>query len=113
MPTFANLVFSYMELDRKFENATSWRSVTLESLEPSEHYPIVHVERINTRYGQSVLLAIWDPPTTTVKVFLPKRYGDVVSEEDLQVITSKRVALYLIYKRTCSKTISYIIELKK
>ena len=85
-----------MELDRKFENATSYRSVSVGSLEPDQQYPIVHAERINTRYCQSVLLAILDSPTTSVKVFLPRRYGDVVSDEDLQFINSKRVALYLI-----------------
>jgi hypothetical protein len=94
-------VFSDMELDRKFEIATSCRSVTLGSLEPDQQYPIVHAERINTRYGQSVLLAILDSPTTSIKVFMPKRYGDVVSEEDLRVINSKRMILYLIYKGTC------------
>ena len=75
-----------MELDRKFEIATSCRSVSLRSLEPDQQYPIVHAERINMRYGQSVLLAILYSPTTSVKVFLPRRYGDVVSDEDLQVI---------------------------
>jgi len=89
MSSFAHRVFSDMELDRKFEIATSCRSVSLGSLESDQQYPIVHVERINTRYGQSVLLAILDSSTSSVKVFLQKRYGDVVSDEDLQVINSK------------------------
>ena len=92
-----------MELDRKFKIATSFRSVSLGSLEHDQQYPIVHAERINTRYRQSVLLAILDPPTTSVKVFLLTWYGDVASDEDLQVINSKHVALYLIYKGTCPK----------
>jgi hypothetical protein len=29
---------------------------SLGSLEPDQQYPIVYAERINTRYGQSVLL---------------------------------------------------------
>ena len=85
-----------MELDRKIIIATSFRSVSLRFLEHDQQYPIVHAERINTRYGQSVLLAILDSPSTSVKAFLPKRYGDVVSGEDLQVINPKRVTLYLI-----------------
>jgi len=47
-----------------------------------------------------------------VKIFLPKRYSDVVLEEELEVINSKRVILYLIYKGTCPKTNSYILEMK-
>ena len=101
MSTFTHWVFSDMELDRKFEIATSSRSVSLGSLGPDQQYHIVHAERINTRYGQSVLLAILDSSTTSVN-FLPRRYDDVVSDEDLQVINSIRVALYVIYKRTCT-----------
>ena len=55
-------------------------------------------ERINTRNGQSVLVAVMDSPTSSVKVSLPRRYGDVVSEEDLEAINSQRVALLLNYK---------------
>jgi len=84
-----------MELDRKFQIATSCCSVSLGSFEPDRSYPIMHADRINTRYGQSVLVAIMDSPTSSVKGFLPSRYGDVVSE-DLDAINSQRVALLLI-----------------
>jgi len=52
-----------MELDRKFEIAQSCRLVSLVSLEPDHAYPIVRAERINTRYVQSVLVGIMDPPS--------------------------------------------------
>ena len=54
-----------------------------------------------------------DSPTSSVKVFLPRRYGDVVSEEDLEAVNSQRVALLLIYKGTCPRSNSYILELKR
>jgi hypothetical protein len=99
--SLANRLFSDMELDRKFEIATSCRSVSLGSLESDRAYPIVRAECINTRYGHSVLVAIMDSPTSSVKIFLPRGYGDVVSEEYLEAINSQPVALLLIYKRTC------------
>jgi hypothetical protein len=102
-----------MELDRKFQIATSCRSVSLGSLEFDRAYPIVHAERITTRYGKSVLVAIMDSPSSTMKIFLPRRYGDVVSDEDLEAINSQRVALLLMYKRTCPRSNSYILELKR
>jgi len=58
-----------MELYRKFEIATSCRSVSLGLLEPDQQYLIFYEKRINTGYGQSVLLAILDMPATSVKVF--------------------------------------------
>jgi len=104
-----------MELDRKFEIATSCRSVSLGSLEPDRAYPIVHAKRVTTRYGQSVLVAIMDSTSSSMKVFLPRRYGDVVSDEDLEAIktSTQRVALLLIYKGTCPRSNSYILELKR
>jgi len=102
-----------MKLDRKFEIPTSCRSLSLGSLEPDRAYPIVHVERINTRYGQSVLIAIMDSPSSSVKVFLPRRYGDVLSDEDLEAINSQHVALLLIHMGTCPRSNSYILDLKR
>ena len=51
MSKSAHRVFTDMELHRKFEIATSCRSVSLGSLEPYKQYPIVGAKRINTRYG--------------------------------------------------------------
>jgi hypothetical protein len=102
-----------MELDRKFEIAKSCRSVSLGSLEPDRAYPIVHAERINTRHLQSVLVAIMDSPSSSVKIFVPKRYGDVVSEEDLEAVSSQRVGLLLLYKGPCPRYNSYTLELKR
>ena len=44
MSTFPHRVFSDMDLDRKFEIATSCRSFTLVSLVLDLQYPIVHAE---------------------------------------------------------------------
>ena len=102
-----------MDLDRKFEIASSCRSVSLGSLEPNRPYPIVHAERITTRYGQSLSVAVMDSQSSSVKFFLRRRYGDVVSVEDLEAINSQRVALLLMYKGTCPRSNTYILELKR
>ena len=73
----------------------------------------MHAERATTRNGQSVLVAIIDSPSSSVKVFLPRRYGDVVSDEDLEAINAQRVSLLLLYKGTCAGSNSYILELKR
>jgi len=52
-----------------------------------------------------------DSPTSSVKFFLPRRYDDVVS--DLEATISQRVALLLIYKGTCPRSNSCILELKR
>ena len=54
-----------------------------------------------------------DSPNTILKVFLTKRYCDVMSDEDIEDINSKQVLLYLIYKGTCVKAILYIHNIQK
>jgi len=76
-------------------------------------YPIVHADRINTRYGQSVLVAIMDSAKSSAKFFLHRRYGDVVSEVYLEAIKSQRVALLLVYKCTCPRPNAYTLGLKR
>jgi hypothetical protein len=88
-------------------------SVSLGNLETDRAYPIVHAERTNMRYGQNVLVTITDSPNSSAKFFLPRLYGDVVSEEDLDAVNSQRLALILIYKGTCPRSNSYILELKR
>jgi len=78
---------------------------------PYQEYPVVHAERVNTRHVRSVLLAIIENSNNSVKVFLPSRYGEVVSDVDIEDINSHRVLLYLIYKGTCSKSNSYVLEI--
>ena len=63
--------------------------------------------------GHSVLLPILDSLTSTVKVFLPKRYCDVISDEDIEEINSKRVILYLNYSGTCVNSYLYIMAIQK
>jgi len=49
-----------MELGKKFEKATLCHSVHVSSLEVERKYPIVHAERVYTKYRPTVLLTIVD-----------------------------------------------------
>ena len=44
------------------------------------------------------MVGIMDSPTSSVKVFLSRRYRDVMSDEDLEAINTQHVALFLFYK---------------
>ena len=64
--------------------------VHVSSLKVEQSYPIVKVERVKTRYGETVILSIGDPQNLSVKdlthalmkVFLPKRYVAVITDAD-------------------------------
>ena len=46
-----------------------------------------------------------------VSVFLPKRYTAALTDDDIDMINSKRVALSIIYNGTCEKTKAYKLEI--
>ena len=75
-----------MDLAKRFEEATFGSSFNIGSLVINRLYPIIHAKRINTKYGPTVLLSIRDSDEKLVEIFLPKRYANVVSDEDIEKI---------------------------
>jgi hypothetical protein len=94
-----------MELSKKFNVATSSTVVRIEKFDVDKKYPIVRAERTTTRFGETILLSIQDSSSSSVifKVFLPKRYASVFSDEDINSINTGKESLNLIYKGTCEK----------
>ena len=103
-----------MELAKRFKEATATTantSISISSLVINRLYPIVHVKRINTKYGPTVLLSLRNSDEKLVLIFLPKRYANVVSDEDMEKINSRSVSLNLVYKGICELTRSYLLAI--
>ena len=79
-----------MDLTKRFEEATAYASVNVNTLEPHKLYAIISPKRIPTKYGLSVVLPLRIAETNNVQGFLPKRYSDVVSDADIDAINSKQ-----------------------
>jgi hypothetical protein len=67
-------------------------------------YPITHAERIATRFGPAIVLAIRDTPDRILKVFMLKRFYSAFSDEDLEDINSTKVVLNIVYEVQCVNT---------
>jgi hypothetical protein len=100
-----------MELIARFDNAVSYRTVKIPSLEIGRRYEIMLAERVTTRYGPSVLLTITLGTSDSVRVFLPTRYTNVITDDDITAINTRQVLLYLVYKGACKNTHSYMLQL--
>jgi len=98
-----------MDLTKRFEEATAYASVNVNTLEPHKLYAIISPKRIPTKYGLSVVLPLRIAETNNVQGFLPKRYSDVVSDADIDAINSKAVSLHLMYKGVCESSKSYLL----
>ena len=61
-------------------------------------YPIVLIQNVDTKYGKAVFATISDhlEETKQYRVYLPKRYVNVSSDEELRHI--QPMELFLIYR---------------
>jgi len=100
-----------MDLENSFEEATTTASVNISSLILNRPHPTVHAKRINTKYGPSLLLSIRDVEEKIVDIFLPKRYANVLKDEDLENINSRSVHLNSVYKGLCEYSRSYFLAI--
>jgi len=101
-----------MDLTKRFEEATAYASVNVNTLEPHKLYPIIRAKRIPTKYGPTVVLTPRIAENNNVQVFLPKRYSDVMSDAYIDAINSKAVSLHLMYKGICESSKSYLLAIE-
>jgi hypothetical protein len=73
-------------------------------------YPIERAEKIKTRYGETILLTLKESTETFIKVFLPKRYGDLFTDDDIKSVNEKSVIRAFKYCGTISNSFVLAIE---
>jgi hypothetical protein len=88
-----------MDLSSRFAQVTGNNIVRIGALEQGKHYQAEHAQRQETMYGQSVQLTLRTGDSSeNIKVYLPKRYGLVFTDEDLERINRGSCSYYLIYQ---------------
>jgi hypothetical protein len=84
----------------------------LSSLQVDRKYPITHAERIGTRFGPAVVVAIRDTPDRILKVFMPRRFYSAFTDQDFEDVNSANVMLYLGYKGQCVNTHAFKVTIE-
>jgi hypothetical protein len=92
------------ELVKKFNDAASSHVVPLVDLAIERPYPIEAAKPIKTKFGDSILLSLWDAEQALVKVFLPRRFCGAFTEEHLEAINPGTLSLHLVYKGMSAQT---------
>ena len=62
-----------MDLVKKFEEATWFKTLSIGALEHKHKYPVISAKRITTKIGPTVLLTIRDSQEDPAHNFLPRR----------------------------------------
>jgi hypothetical protein len=100
-----------MSLAARFQHTSTSYTIRLSKLVMDQPYMIIRADRCDTRCGPAVLLTIHESENSFKKVFLPRRYGDVMTDEDLTNINSGSKKLCLVYLGTCSQTSGYLLAI--
>jgi hypothetical protein len=100
-----------MDLVEKFKMSSSCQTVKDSSLTVDKTYLIEHVERVQTRYGEAILLTLRESQRSYLKIFLPKLYGVLFSEANITSINERSISPSLKYMGTCPDSNSYILQL--
>lgn len=88
---------SNMSFVEKFKSVSTIEYMKCTELTIGRKYPIIQLQNVETKYGSSVLATIQDPDCTNrqFRVYLPKRYSCVFSDEELRHI--HKGELHLVY----------------
>jgi phosphatidylethanolamine-binding protein (PEBP) family uncharacterized protein len=101
-----------MDLSRRFEEAsTSSQTVSVGSLDQGKKYPFVYARRMACKFGSTVL-TLQTSDSAPVQTFLPKRYADVMSDDDILKIQSKDVSLHLVFRGVCETTKAFVLAIE-
>jgi len=102
-----------MELPRKFQSATPSRSININELDTDRKFLIVSAKRITTKFGPTTLLNIHDSDSAAgLQIFLPKRYSEVTSDDDIDKINKNSFSQNLIHNDKCRITRSYLLAIE-
>jgi hypothetical protein len=96
---------------RRFKEASPNCSVTISSLQKIKEYPVLRAERVETKYGVSILLTVRESSVDVVRVYLPKRYTDVFTDPNIISINDGTLKFNLIYHGVCEKTNAFLLSL--
>ena len=87
-----------MDLAQRFEEATSYATISINSLEIYKLYPIVSTKGMTTKYGPTILLSIRETEARIFQLFIPKLHFAVISDDDMDKINTKAGSLNLVFK---------------
>ena len=85
-------------MEQKFQLASSSRLVPASSLVVDRRYPILGGYRADTRYGPTVIFKLAETENSMIKICLPQRYADVITDQDFDDLNRSNPQYDLVSK---------------
>jgi len=97
-------------MEQKFQMASSSRLVPATSLVVGRRYPIHGGERAVTRLGPTIILSLAESHNSIIKICLPKRYVDVLTDDDLHTLNTGTETYDLVSESTSQNALVLKME---
>jgi hypothetical protein len=85
-----------MSFAKTFLEASACHTVKIKSLDTETPYSNIHAQRVGTRFLPTFIPSIRESEFALKKVFLPRRYREVITDEYIVRFNSNKAKLYLI-----------------
>jgi len=95
-----------VNLSQQFHLVASGQVVQLNTLDINKPYPVLYARRLNTQFGSTVLVTLQSDEGVNVKIYLPKRYSEVIED-----INTGRKHNKLIYRGRTGSAYAIHLEL--
>ena len=101
-----------ISLTQRFRDAIAGGAVNITALRIGTRYPVIHCDRVGTKYGDAVRLTLREEDDDNiVRVFLPRHYGSTISEDDVAAINKQRLKYFLTYNGNSASTVRSMLQM--
>jgi hypothetical protein len=100
-----------VDLVRKFDEEATCDLIPIDKLQVDVQHTILRAERVYSRYEPSIVLTLRGPESRRYRVYLPRRYCDLITDEDIKDINDRKNVFALVYKGTCRSTNQHLLRL--
>ena len=89
-----------MNLSQHFRSIATGQNVRIHTLEINKPYQVLFARRLTTTYGPTVELTLKTESEINSKIFLPKRYAEIINDDSIEDINNgKKYIIYFIGAR--------------
>jgi hypothetical protein len=82
-----------MDVVERFHQIRNTKIVAVNKLELCADYSVTAMSRVSTQYGQSILLTLQKGSEQQIRVYLPRRYVPVFTDNDILAVNNGEKSL--------------------
>jgi len=100
-----------MNISQHFRSVATGQNVRIHTLEINKPYQVLFARRLTTKYGPTVELTLKTDGEINAKIFLPKRYAEIMNDDSIEDINNGKKMYNFLYRGKAG--FSYILNMEE